>query len=488
LKKYILAIDQGTSSSRAFLFDENLQCIAQAQEEVALIYPKNDWVEQDAELIYSSVCRTIKRCLGNAQVEVAKVSAIGITNQRETTVVWDKVTSKPIYNAISWQSKQTQKICDDLSDLDVKKKTGLLVDCYFSAPKIRWILDHCEAQERSKNGELCFGTIDTWLIWKLTGGQSHVTDLTNASRTMAFDINQLKWDERILSRLNLSVSLFPKVLSSKDEFGYATSGVFEGLSIPILGVAGDQQAALYGQACDQAGMVKNTYGTGCFMLMHTGEEAISSHSGLLTTLACSSMDRPSYALEGSVFIAGAAVQWLRDNLKLFDDAKMSGELATELEDNDGVIFVPSFSGLGTPYWKSHVKGACFGLTRASDKRHLCRGVLEAIAYQSRDLLEVMKQDGGQEIEKLRVDGGACASEFLMQFQADLLAMNLELPHFTESSVLGAARLALEALEKRNIDVEEREVRVYSPKACPLQMNEHYKLWQKALKAVITFSE
>ncbi|MDD7984068.1 glycerol kinase GlpK [Lentisphaera marina] len=488
MKKYILAIDQGTSSSRAFLFDENLQCIAQAQEEVALVYPKNDWVEQDAELIYSSVCRTIKNCLRNAQVEASKVSAIGITNQRETTVVWDRETSKPIYNAISWQSKQTQKICDNLSDLDVKKKTGLLVDCYFSAPKVRWILDHCEAHGRAEKGELCFGTIDTWIIWRLTRGQSHVTDLTNASRTMAFDIHKLKWDMEILEALNIPLEILPEVLASKDCFGYACTDVFEEASVPILGVAGDQQAALYGQACDHPGMVKNTYGTGCFMLMNTGAQAIESQSGLLTTLACSSKQEPQYALEGSVFIAGAAVQWLRDNLQIIEEAKEVGDLAEQITSNEGVIFVPSFSGLGTPYWKSHVKGACFGLTRSSDKRHFARGVLEAVAYQSRDLLEVMKKDCGSQIHSLRVDGGACASQFLMQFQADLLGMNLELPKFTESSVLGAARLALESLENKTFDCESRDEKVFTPHACPLQMNDNYKLWQKAINAAIAFSE
>ena len=488
MKKYILAIDQGTSSSRAFLFDENLKCLAQAQQEVPLIYPKSDWVEQDAELIYESVCTTIKICLQRAQISAADVSAIGITNQRETTVVWDRQSSKPIHNAISWQSKQTQKICDELKDLDVKSKTGLLVDCYFSAPKIRWILDHCQAQERADREELCFGTIDTWLIWKLSGAHSHVTDLTNASRTMAFDIQNLQWDDEILQCLNIPKVLLPKVLSSKDHFAHACVDEFEGTKVPILAVAGDQQAALYGQGCDKPGMVKNTYGTGCFMLMNTGSERVESSSGLLTTLACSTMDQPQYALEGSVFIAGAAVQWLRDNLELITDARKSGDLASELNDNDGVVFVPSFSGLGTPYWKSHVKGACFGLTRASDKRHFARGVLEAIAYQSRDLLEVMRQDCGREIQKMRVDGGACASEFLMQFQADLLGMNLELPKFAESSVLGAARLALEMLEGQHFDLDEREEQVYSPHACPLAMNEHYKLWQKAVKAVIAFSE
>ncbi|WDE96164.1 glycerol kinase GlpK [Lentisphaera profundi] len=488
MKQYILGIDQGTSSSRAFLFDEELNCLSQAQQEVPLIYPKNDWVEQDAELIYLSVCETIEQCLESAGISAQEVSAIGITNQRETSIVWERSSSRALHNAISWQSKQTQKICDGLADLEVKSKTGLLVDCYFSAPKIRWVLDHCDAQEQAETGELCFGTIDTWLIWKLTGGNSHVTDLTNASRTMAFNIHKLHWDAEILTRLDLPPKLFPKVLSSRDKFGFACEGPFKNMSVPILAVAGDQQAALYGQGCDQPGMVKNTYGTGCFMLMHTGEKAVQSESGLLTTLACSSLEKPQYALEGSVFIAGAAIQWLRDNLQIIDEAKASGELAEELKGNGGVVFVPSFSGLGTPYWKSHVKGGCFGLTRATDKRHIARAALEAIAFQSKDLLEVMKQDCGSEIHSLRVDGGACASDFLMQFQADLLGVSLNLPDFTESSVLGAARLALEALTGREFSMESRAEKSFTAHACPLQMKELYSQWQKALDAVITFSE
>ena len=494
-KKYILAIDQGTSSSRVFLFDHNFSVVASAQQEFPIYYPQPSWVEQDAEEIWASVEDCLKKCLQQADVKAEEIASIGITNQRETTVIWDKKTGKPIYRALVWQSRQTEGICEKLRDKgleqQVRDTTGLVIDAYFSATKIRWILDETQSQLRAEAGELCFGTIDCWLLWKLTGGQVHATDYSNASRTMIYDIHNLHWDDELCAELSIPLCLLPEVKDSSGEFGRTNLEVFGDCKVPIGGIAGDQQAALFGQACFDSGEVKNTYGTGCFMLMNTGTKAVSSENGLLTTIAWSLNGSVTYALEGSVFIAGAAVQWLRDSLKVIDQAEDSESLALELNSNEGVYLVPAFNGLGTPYWQSEVRGACFGLTRGSDERHFSRAVLEAIAYQSRDLLEAMKRDAGVQLKSLRVDGGACNNKFLMQFQSDLLGLDLCVPESLESSVLGAATLAgLSSGFWSEPDLIERckEKQHYQPTLSLEKMNELYAKWKRAVEACQMFSK
>jgi len=445
-KKYILAFDQGTTSSRAIIFNKAGEIVKTAQNEFTQIYPKPGWVEHDAMEIWGTQSGVAREVLETAGVSPEEIAAIGITNQRETTVVWDKFTGKPVYNAIVWQCRRTADICDKLKEDGyeeyIRKNTGLVVDAYFSGTKIKWILDNVEgAREKAENGDLLFGNIDTWLIWNLTRGEKHVTDYTNASRTMIYNIKELNWDEKMLEALNIPKSMLPDVRSSSEVYGYTDEKTFGGARIPIAGIAGDQQAALFGQTCFEPGMAKNTYGTGCFMLMNTGEKMVESKNGLLTTIAWGLDDKVEYALEGSIFIAGAAVQWLRDEMKLVNDAADTEYFASKVKDTDGVYVVPAFAGLGAPYWDMYARGIMVGLTRGTNKNHIIRATLESMAYQTRDVLEAMQEDSGIKLETLKVDGGAVANNFLMQFQSDLLGVPVDRPEITETTALGAAYLA-----------------------------------------------
>ncbi|MBU2525882.1 MAG: glycerol kinase GlpK [Bacteroidetes bacterium] len=440
---FIVALDQGTSSSRAVLVDATGKLVAIAQEEFSQIYPQPGWVEHDPMEILESQLTVFKELIGKAQISLQDVKAIGITNQRETTVVWNKHTGKPVYNAIVWQDKRTSAFCDVLKkeglEAHIKERTGLVIDAYFSGTKIHWILENVAgAKEAAEKGDLLFGTIDTWLIWNLTGGSVHVTDYTNASRTMLYNIVKLKWDRKILDRLGIYTSMLPDVKPSSYHY---SDFVYHGTAIPICGVAGDQQAALFGQTCFEPGMAKNTYGTGCFMLMNTGQNLQYSHNGLLTTIAWGLDGEVHYALEGSVFIAGAAVQWLRDGLKVIENAYDTQGIAESVVGENPVYFVPAFSGLGAPYWDQDARGAIFGLTRDTGLAHIVRATLESIAYQTVDLMRAMQKDSGIALKALKVDGGACANDYLMQFQADILGVPVERPDCVESTALGAAYLA-----------------------------------------------
>jgi len=445
MEKYILSIDQGTTSSRAIIFDHDGNVVSVAQQEFLQYYPKPGWVEHDPNEIWATTMGVIADAMARGNINRSQISAIGITNQRETTVVWDAETGKPVHNAIVWQDRRTSKICDNLKEKGleetIKHKTGLMVDAYFSGTKIKWILDNVEgAREKAEAGKLRFGTIDTWLIWKLTNGKVHVTDYTNASRTMIYNIFTLKWDEDLLKELNIPSTLLPEVKPSSQIYGNTDADVF-GAEVPIAGIAGDQQAATFGQVCYEKGMVKNTYGTGCFMLMNTGEDPIESKHGLLTTIAYGINGKVNYALEGSIFVTGAAVQWLRDELKIVDSAVDTEYYATKVKDNGGVYFVPAFAGLGAPYWDMYARGTIVGLTRGSSKAHIVRATLESIAYQTRDVLEAMEADSGIKLKTLRVDGGAALNNFLLQFQADILGVEVERPVVNETTALGAAYLA-----------------------------------------------
>ena len=444
MKGYILALDQGTTSSRAVLFDEEGRMVCMVNEEFRQIYPRPGWVEQDPEDIWSSQIQVARKVLEKAGVTADRIVALGITNQRETTIVWDRRTGKPVYNAIVWQCRRTTQMCEELRrdhEELIREKTGLVVDAYFSATKLKWILDNVEgAREEAKKGDLLFGTVDTWLLWRLTGGKVHATDCSNASRTMLFNIHKLNWDDELLELFDVPKRMLPEVLPTSATFGFTEKGFF-GREIPIASVVGDQQAALFGQACFQPGMVKNTYGTGCFILMNTGKKAFPTKTGLLTTVAWKIGDDVFYALEGSVFIAGAAVKWLRDGLGLIKDARETEELAKSVLDNGGVYFVPAFVGLGAPYWDMRARGLIIGLTQGVTKEHIVRAVLEAIAYQNRDVLDVMELETNIPIVTLRVDGGASVNNFLMQFQADVLGIPVERPLVSETTALGAAFLA-----------------------------------------------
>ncbi|MCS3915223.1 glycerol kinase [Caldanaerobacter subterraneus subsp. tengcongensis MB4] len=445
MAKYVMALDQGTTSSRAIIFDHSGKMIASLNKEFRQIYPKPGWVEHDPMEIWESQIEVAKGVIEKAGIKPEDIAAIGITNQRETTVVWDKNTGKPIYNAIVWQCRRTAPICDDLKnkgfDKKIREKTGLVVDAYFSGTKVKWILDNVEgAREKAERGELLFGNIDTWLIWNLTRGKVHVTDYSNASRTMLFNIHELKWDKEILEELNVPENMLPEVKPSSHVYGYTDKSIF-GVEIPIAGDAGDQQAALFGQACFKPGMAKNTYGTGCFMLMNTGEKAVPSKTGLLTTIAWGIDGKVEYALEGSIFITGAAIQWLRDELRIIDNAPQSEEYALKVEDTNGVYVVPAFVGLGAPYWDMYARGVIVGLTRGAKREHIIRATLESIAYQTRDVLEAMQEDSGIKLQALKVDGGASANNFLMQFQADILGVPVDRPQVIETTALGAAYLA-----------------------------------------------
>ncbi|WIV12677.1 glycerol kinase GlpK [Proteiniborus sp. MB09-C3] len=496
-KKYVLAFDQGTTSSRAVLFDNDGKIIGVAQKEFTQIYPKAGWVEHDPMEIWGTQSGVAREVLETAGVRPEEVAAIGITNQRETTVVWDKNTGKPVYNAIVWQCRRTASICDSLKarglEEYIRENTGLVVDAYFSGTKVKWILDNVEgAKEKAENGELLFGNIDTWLIWNLTRGRVHVTDYSNASRTMLYNIRELKWDEKILEELNIPKSMLPEARPSSEIYGYTDEATFGGAMIPIAGIAGDQQAALFGQACFEPGMAKNTYGTGCFMLMNTGEEMVPSKNGLLTTIAWGVDGKVEYALEGSIFIAGAVVQWLRDELKLIDSAKDSEYFATRVEDNNGVYLVPAFVGLGAPYWDMYARGTIVGLTRGANRNHIIRAALESICYQTRDVLEAMQEDSGIDLQALKVDGGAVANNFLMQFQSDILGVPVHRPEVIETTALGAAYLAGLAVEfwesKEEIAKKWNVDRVFEHDMEEDKKDALYDGWKKAVGKALKWEE
>lgn len=443
MSKYVMALDQGTTSSRAIIFDEHQNIVNMAQKEFTQHYPKAGWVEHDPLEIYASQYGVLVEVLARSGMEAGEISAIGITNQRETTIVWDKNTGRPVYNAIVWQCRRTSDFCTNLVERgyadEIRAKTGLLIDAYFSATKIKWILDNVEgARERAERGELLFGTVDTWLIWKLTGGAAHVTDVTNASRTMLFNIHTLEWDKDICALLDIPMCMLPKVCDPSMVYGAARIG---GAEIPIAGAAGDQQAALFGQTCFARGDVKNTYGTGCFMLMNTGDTPVESKNGLLTTVAVGLNGKATYALEGSVFVGGAVIQWLRDELKLINESADSEYFANKVKDSAGVYVVPAFTGLGAPYWDMYARGAILGLTRGAGRNHIIRAALEGIAYQTLDVLKAMQADSGVQFKELKVDGGASANNLLMQFQADIAGVTVRRPMIRETTALGAAYLA-----------------------------------------------
>jgi glycerol kinase len=484
----ILALDQGTTSSRAIIFDRNGKIISMAQQEFRQIYPQSGWVEHDPMEIWHTQIAVAKIALQQSGLSASDMKAIGITNQRETTIVWDKASGQPIYNAIVWQDRRTAEICERLKNKGlentVRERSGLVIDAYFSGTKISWILDHVAgAREKAEKGELCFGTVDSWLLWNLSSGKVHATDYSNASRTMIFDIRNLCWDGDMLRELDIPIQMLPEVKASSHIFGYADAKFF-GAEIPISGIAGDQQAALFGQGCFEPGMAKNTYGTGCFMLMNSGTEMILSKSGLLTTIAWGLDGKVEYALEGSVFIAGAAIQWLRDEVKILDSAADSEYYANKVTDNGGVYVVPAFAGLGAPYWDMYARGAILGLSRGSSKAHIIRATLESLAYQTRDVLKAMEKDSGLSLKILRVDGGASANNFLMQFQSDILAVDVSRPEILETTALGAAYLAGLAVgfwKKSELINERKTERSFNPTMPEEKREKLYKIWQKAVE-------
>jgi glycerol kinase len=493
-KQYILSLDQGTTSSRAILFDQAGGIAGVAQKEFRQIYPQPGWVEHDAEEIWQTQWEVFRTVLEENGVSPQQIAAIGLTNQRETTVVWDRQTGRPVYHAIVWQSRQTAEICNQLKEQNleaaIRSKTGLVIDAYFSGTKVKWILDHVEgAREKAERGDLLFGTIDSWLVWKLTGGAVHVTDYSNASRTMLFNIHRLEWDQELLDVLSVPPAMLPEVRPSSEVYA-CTAPEVAGAKIPIAGIAGDQQAALFGQACFHPGMAKNTYGTGCFMLMNTGEQAVASKNGLLTTIAWGACGKVEYALEGSIFVAGAAIQWLRDGLKLIQSAPDSERHAAAIQDTEGVYLVPAFVGLGAPYWDMEARGAIFGLTRGTTQDHLIRAALESLAYQTRDVLEAMEADAGIRLQKLAVDGGAVANNFLMQFQADILGTAVERPLVNETTALGAAFLAGLAVgfwsDKEEIVTSKVIERTFAPGMEPSRKDRLYAGWKKAVAATMGY--
>lgn len=496
MKSYILALDQGTTSSRAIIYNADGAVVKIAQNEFTQLYPRPGWVEHDPMEIWGTQRGVVSEVLATTGIAPEEIAAIGITNQRETTIVWDKVTGKPVYNAIVWQCRRTSSMCDELKAAGmedyIRENTGLVLDAYFSGTKLKWILDHVEgARERAKNGELLFGNVDTWLIWNLTRGRVHVTDYSNASRTMLYNIKKLQWDKYILDKLDIPAAMLPDVQPSSTVYGVADARVF-GAEIPIAGVAGDQQAALFGQACYEPGMVKNTYGTGCFMLMQTGEKIAHSQKGLLTTIAWGVGGKVYYALEGSIFVAGAAIQWLRDNLRVIYDARDSEYFATKIPDSQGVYVVPAFVGLGAPYWDMYARGAIVGLTRGTNRNHIIRATLESIAYQTRDVLELMRTECGIDLCELRVDGGACANNFLMQFQADILGVPVERPEIIETTALGAAYLAGLAVgfwkDQASIARRRKVDRRFEPVMPEDQRQKIYARWKKAVERARCWEE
>jgi len=494
-KEYILAIDQGTTSSRALLFDRGGHVVAMAQREFPQLFPQPGWVEHDPREILASVMATISEVLTRAQVDPGQLAGIGITNQRETTVVWDRDTGQPVHNAIVWQSRQTIPICDRLKrdgfEPMVRDRTGLLIDAYFSGTKIKWILDEVAgARTSAEHGNLLFGTIDSWLIWNLTAGRAHVTDVTNASRTLLYDIHSRQWDDELLRMLDVPRGMLPSVAASSSIFALTAPSQFFGHAIPIAGVAGDQQAAMFGHACFEPGMVKNTYGTGCFMLMNTGAEAVKSQHGLLTTIAWEVDGKVDYALEGSIFVAGSVVQWLRDGLRMLGHSAESQACAESVESTEGVYVVPAFVGMGAPYWRSDVRGAVFGLSRGTTREHFVRASLESIAYQTRDVLMAMEADSGITMHELRADGGAISNDFLAQFQSDILGVPLLRPRVQESTALGAAYLAGLAVgfweNRGEISTQWQVDQEFRP-AMHVSRREHlYRGWQNAVSAAMSF--
>ena len=489
MDKYILALDQGTTSSRAIIFDKEQNIYGIEQKEFKQIYPKEGWVEHDPMDIWASQYGVLQEVLAKSNIQPEQISAIGITNQRETVIVWDKQSGEPVYNAIVWQCRRTADICEKLKsdgfDKYIKENTGLLIDAYFSATKVKWILDNVEdAREKADKGDLLFGTVDTWLLWKLTNGRVHVTDYTNASRTMLFNIKELKWDKKILEKLNIPISMLPEVKSSSEIYGYVNLGGKDNIKVPIAGIAGDQQAALFGQAAFNKGDAKNTYGTGCFLLMNTGDELVESKNGLLTTISIGLNGKVNYALEGSVFMGGAIIQWLRDEMGMLTDAQDSEYFAKKVKNNGGVYVVPAFVGLGAPYWDMYARGSIFGLTRGSNKNHIIRAALESIAYQVRDLINAMEEDSGCKINTLKVDGGASKNKLLMQFQSDITNIEVCKPIITETTALGAAYLAglavgyfngIEDISKRWYVGEK-----YEPKMDSKSRETLYNGWKKAV--------
>ncbi|PWI32659.1 glycerol kinase [Vibrio albus] len=495
--QYIVALDQGTTSSRAVVLDHDANIVSVAQREFTQIYPEAGWVEHDPLEIYATQSSTLIEALEQKGIRSDQVAGIGITNQRETTIVWNKETGQPVYNAIVWQCRRTADICAELktrAGLEdyVRENTGLLLDPYFSGTKVKWILDNVEgAREQANAGKLLFGTVDTWLVWKMTQGRVHVTDYTNASRTLLFNINTLQWDEKILEELDIPLSMMPDVRASSEIYGKTNIGGKGGTRIPIAGIAGDQQAALFGQMCVEPGQAKNTYGTGCFLLMNTGKEKVTSKNGLLTTLGCGPKGEVVYALEGSVFMGGASIQWLRDEMKLLVDAKDSEYFATKVESSNGVYVVPAFTGLGAPYWDAYARGTIVGMTRGTGVNHIIRATLESIAYQSRDVIDAMQADSGIKLASLRVDGGAVANDFLMQFQSDILQTDVLRPKVTEVTALGAAYLAglavgfwgsLEEVSgKAEID------RIFTPAQDQEKQAQRYNGWRRAVRGVLAWS-
>ena len=495
MEQYIMSIDQGTTSSRAILFDEEGQIQGVAQREFKQYFPKSGWVEHDANEIWTSVLAVMAEVINENEIDPEQVKGIGITNQRETTVIWDKKTGRPIYHAIVWQSRQTQHICNELKEQGHEKtfrnKTGLLLDPYFSGTKVRWILDNVKgAREKAENGDLLFGTIDTWLVWKLSGGEAHITDYSNASRTLMYNIHELKWDDELLELLDIPKAILPEVKESSEVYAHTKDYHFFGQEVPIAGIAGDQQAALFGQACFERGDVKNTYGTGGFMLMNTGEEPVTSESGLLTTIAYGLDGKVNYALEGSIFVSGSAIQWLRDGLRIINSAPQTENYATRVNSTDNVYFVPAFVGLGTPYWDSEARGAIFGLTRGTEKEHFIRATLESLCYQTRDVMEAMSKDSGIEVNNLRVDGGAVKNNFIMQFQADIVDTSVERPEVQETTALGAAYLAGLAVDfwedKKDIADRWKLETEFNPEMSEETRTKLYKGWKKAVEATQVF--
>ena len=493
---YILSLDQGTTSSRSLVFDKQGNIVSQAQKEFRQYYPQPGWVEHDANEIWSTQFGTMAEAVAKAGINMKQIAGIGITNQRETTVVWDKKTGQPVYNAIVWQDRRTAALCDELKSAGkaamIRQKTGLVIDAYFSATKLKWILDNVSGtRDRAVKGELAFGTIDSWLTWKLTNGEVHVTDVSNASRTMLFNIHTLQWDEELLKLFDIPAAILPEVKPSSKIYG-VTGNIIPDSRIPIAGIAGDQQAALFGQLCTQPGMVKNTYGTGCFMLMNTGEKAIASSNNLLTTIAWQIDGKTEYALEGSVFIAGAVVQWLRDELKIIRTSAEVEKLSAQVKDAEGVYIVPAFAGLGAPHWNQYARGCIFGLTRGSNNAHIARAALDSIAYQTFDVLKAMEADAGINIAELRVDGGATVNNQLMQFQSDILNCKVVRPVITETTALGAAYLAGLAVGywKNIAEIQEQwqAEKTFAPALNDEKRKELVKGWQRAVKASITWAD
>jgi len=494
MSKYLLAIDQGTTGSTVLLLDPAGQCVGRAYSEFRQIYPQPGWVEHDPDEIWKVTVKVIQQALTDAGIQAGEIAGIGITNQRETTVLWERGSGKPIHNAIVWQCRRTAPICDELRNQGregwFRAKTGLVLDAYFSGTKVKWLLDHVvDARKKAEQGDLLFGTIDTWLAWKLSGGRAHVTDYTNASRTLLFNIHERKWDPEILSLLDIPASLLAEVKPSSGVSAHTAPAPPFDCEIPIAGIAGDQQAALFGQGCWEPGMVKNTYGTGCFLVMYTGDKPVASSRGLLTTLACAADGGPAYALEGSIFSTGAAIQWLRDGLKILNHAAESEDLARSVEDSAGVCVVPAFVGLGAPYWDMGARGAILGLTRGTSRAHIVRATLESIAYQSRDVIEVMKEEAGMPIRELRVDGGASANNFLMQFQADILDVRVDRPAMIETTAMGAAFLAGMAVgvwkDARELEKARRVEKVFSPARSLAEREKLYQGWKAAVARVRT---